>query len=154
MRVYLLVSVAATLVLVAAQAQDVKDGQVEKDMKKLQGTWILVFGEFDGKPVAKEHVQKSKRTHTGNEVSVVLPHLYKEPIKNKLARLDPTKTPKEMDLARSVGPNTGRTLLAIYAVSEDTFRICYDPSGKERPREFKSTPGSGYALHVWKRENK
>jgi hypothetical protein len=43
-------------------------------------------------------------------------------------------------------------MLAIYEwVDDDTYRVCYDPSGKARPKEFKAPAGSGYILHVWKR---
>jgi uncharacterized protein (TIGR03067 family) len=155
MRAFLLLSLAVTLLLVPAQAQDAKDEKVEKELRRLEGSWVLVAGEVDGKAVAKEHLQRAKRTHTGNEIAVDAPHQSKEPIKNKLARLDPAKAPKEMDLARAAGPSAGKTLLAIYELGEDgSFKICYDPSGKERPKEFKTKPGSGYVLHVWKRETK
>ena len=64
-------------------------------------------------------------------------------------------TPKELDLLRVTDPIKGKTILAIYELGEDdTYKLCYDPSGKERPKEVKSAPGSGYVLHLWKREKK
>jgi uncharacterized protein (TIGR03067 family) len=152
MRAFLLPGVAATLLVVVAQAQDEK---AEKELKKLEGSWVLVSGEVDGKEVAKEHVQKSKLTRSGKEVTIEAPHLSKEPMKNKTARVDPTKTPKEMDAVRVVGPNAGKAILIIYELGEDdSVKICFDPSGKERPKEFKTKPGSGHVLHLWKREKK
>ena len=48
--------------------------------------------------------------------------------------------------------NAGKDLKAIYAFDgRDTYKICFDPSGKARPKELATTPGSGYILHVWKR---
>jgi uncharacterized protein (TIGR03067 family) len=156
MRAFLLLGVAATLLVVAAQAQDAKDEKVEKELKRLEGSWILVSGEVDGKEVAKEHLQQSKLTHAGKDVAVEVPHLFKEPVKNKVARVDPTKTPKEVDFVRVAGPLAGKTILAIYELGEDDSfkKICLDLSGKERPREFKTKPGSGHVLHVWKRAKK
>src|SRR5262245_50137295 len=155
MRAFLLLSIAATLLLVPAQAQDATNEKVEKELKKLEGSWVLVSGEVDGKEVAKEHLQKSRLTRAGKEVTIEVSHLSKEPMKNKTARVDPTKTPKEMDAVRVVGPNAGKTILMIYEFGEeDSFKICFDPSGKDRPKEFKTKPGSGHVLHVWKREKK
>jgi hypothetical protein len=43
-------------------------------------------------------------------------------------------------------------MVAIYEwVDGGTYRVCFDPSGKGRPKGFKTAPGSGHILHVWKR---
>jgi uncharacterized protein (TIGR03067 family) len=155
MRAFLLLSLAATLLLATAQAQDAKDEKVEKELKKLEGSWILVSGEVDGQGIAKESLQAAKLTRAGKAATVEVPHLSKEPIKNETVRVDPTKNPKEIDLLRVAGPNTGKTILGIYEVGEDgSYKLCFDPSGKERPKEFKTEPGSGYVFHVWKRKTK
>ena len=41
-----------------------------------------------------------------------------------------------MDLVGLEGPNAGRTLLAIYELSNDLLSICYDMEGAERPRSM------------------
>jgi len=42
-----------------------------------------------------------------------------------------------MDLVGLEGPNAGRTLLAIYELSNDLLSICYDmEGGAERPRSM------------------
>jgi uncharacterized protein (TIGR03067 family) len=85
-------------------------------------------------------------------MSVVTPHQSEKPIRARLTRVDPSKKPAEMDWVRDAGPGAGQTMMAIYEwVDDDTYRICFDPSGKGRPREFKSEAGTGYILHVWKR---
>ena len=41
---------------------------------------------------------------------------------------------------------------AIYEFTgDDQYRICFDPSGRDVPKEFATRPGSGYLLHAWKR---
>ena len=76
----------------------------------------------------------------------------KDGFTNKLKRLDPSKKPAEIDWVRDSGSAAGTTMLAIYEwVDDDTWRVCYDPSGKGRPKEFKTAGGTGYILHVWKR---
>jgi len=41
-----------------------------------------------------------------------------------------------LDLVGLEGPNAGRTLLAIYELSNDLLSICYDMEGAQRPRSM------------------
>ena len=136
-------------VLSAAEA----NGKIDPaELKKLQGTWTLVSGEMDGKPLPDDAVKPSKITWTKGAIDIVSPHQAKEPIKAQLTVLDPSKTPHEMTFKRPKGPNSGKDLKGIYAFDgPDTYKVCFDPSGKTRPKELATTPGSGYILHVWKR---
>jgi uncharacterized protein (TIGR03067 family) len=148
MRTLLVLLVAAVVVSVAVA----DDEKVEKEKKKFAGTWMLASGEVDGKAVADELVKQGKITFAGDAMTLLTPHQSKDPIKARLMRLDPSKKPAEMDWVRDSGPGAGKTMMAIYEwVDDDTYRICFDPSGKERPREFKTATGSGHILHVWKR---
>jgi uncharacterized protein (TIGR03067 family) len=111
----------------------------------------MVSGEVDGKAVADEHVKAGTITFAGEKVTLETPHQSKEPFTSKITRLDPSKKPGEMDWVRDGGPGKGVTMMAIYEwVDDDTHRVCYDPSGKARPKEFKKA-ASGFILHVWKR---
>jgi uncharacterized protein (TIGR03067 family) len=57
-----------------------------------------------------------------------------------------------MDITGTEGPNKGKTILAIYEITDDTLRICYDLSGKARPTEFKTTKGTKLFLVTYNRE--
>jgi uncharacterized protein (TIGR03067 family) len=143
---------ALLVVAAAATAAFGEDEKVEKDKKKFAGTWQLVSGEVDGKAVADEDVKRAKITFDGDKRTLTAPHLAKDTFTNKTKRIDPSKKPAEMDWLRESGPGAGTTMLAIYEfVDDDTYRCCYDPAGKERPKEFKTAAGTGYILHVWKR---
>jgi uncharacterized protein (TIGR03067 family) len=146
MRHLLLIATAGLLV-----AADAKDDAAKKDLDKFQGTWMLVSGEKDGQKLAADDVKKSKLTWKGKECAVDTPHQAKETIK-ATAKLDATKTPKEMDWERSAGPAAGKPMHAIYEFTGDyQYRICFAPAGKDRPKEFATKAGSGEILHVWKR---
>jgi uncharacterized protein (TIGR03067 family) len=133
-------------------AADAKDEDFQKELKKLEGTWVLISGEVDGKKVSDEHVKKSKITFKGTAVAVDTPHQSSETIKSTITKLDATKTPHEMHWTREVGPSVGKTMKAVYEfMGPDQIRFCFDPSGKETPKEFKTKEGSGHVLHVWKR---
>ncbi len=140
------------LVLAGTAPLALADDKADKEKKKFDGTWTMVSGEVDGKPVADEHVKQGKLTYEGEKITVATPHQSKDPFTAKLKRVDPSKKPAEMDWVRDAGPGAGQTMMAIYEwVDEDTYRICFDPSGKVRPKEFKAPAGSGFMLHVWKR---
>jgi hypothetical protein len=49
------------------------------------------------------------------------------------------------------GPHKGTVMLGIYEIDADTLKVCFDPEGKTRPREFKSAPGSKNFVNVHKR---
>jgi uncharacterized protein (TIGR03067 family) len=140
----------AALAAAALLAAD-KDDEAKKELKKFEGTWVMVSGERDGEKIADEHVQKSKITWKGGEAEVLTPHQSKDVIKGTVT-IDPTKKPKEMDWKRSTGPDAGKTMRAIYEfMGDDQYRVCFAPGDKDRPKEFSTKPGSGHTLHVWKR---
>jgi uncharacterized protein (TIGR03067 family) len=94
------------------------------------------------------HVENSKISYSGTTMVLDIPHLSNEQMTGTLHKADPSKTPHEMEWVRATEPSAGTTLLAIYEISGDTFRVCFDPSGNARPEEF---AGSGHVCHVWKR---
>lgn len=143
-----------TVLLAAAVAATTfaRDDKAEQENKKLAGTWTLVSGRVDGKAVSEEDVKVTKVTWDGDKASVVSPYQSKDPITAKRTRLDPGKKPAEMDWVRDAGPQKGQTMPAIYEwVDADTYRICFDPACKGRPKDFEAAAGSGHITHVWKR---
>jgi uncharacterized protein (TIGR03067 family) len=65
-------------------------------------------------------------------------------------KLDPSAKPKALDITGTEGPNEGKTILAIYERDGDTLRVCYDLSGKDRPKEFKTSEGTPLFLVEYK----
>jgi uncharacterized protein (TIGR03067 family) len=68
--------------------------------------------------------------------------------------IDPTKTPKQMEIKPTGGPNKGRTLKAIYKLDGDTLTICYELGDGGFPKAFESKPDTKLFLAVYKREKK
>jgi len=142
----LLVLPAAGLLLAADDKPDAKE------LKRLEGVWIMVAGEKDGQKLSEEHIKQSKITWKGKEVSVETPHQAKEPIKATMLKLDPSKKPAEMDWTRANGPDAGKPMFAIYEfIGDDQYRIIFAPAGKDRPKEFTTKAGSGHMMHTWQR---
>lgn len=141
---------AVSLVAVAGLAfGQAKDDPAE--LKKFEGSWVLVSGKKDGQPIAGESVSKSKISWKGKETALETPHQSKEAMKATVT-LGAAGAVKTMDFVRAVGPDAGKTMLAIYEFrGPDEYVIVFAPAGKDRPKEMDAKAGSGTTMHVWKR---
>jgi uncharacterized protein (TIGR03067 family) len=146
----------AAVGLFAAAGAEAKDVKVDRqELKRLQGTWVLVSGEMEGKKVDSKSIKASRMTYSGETITLTTPHQSKHPITARLKRLDPKKGPHEMDWVRGAGPGAGRTMQAIYEFEgKDTYKVCFDPTGNGHPKAFSTTTGGCRILHVWKRAKK
>src|SRR5262245_55162222 len=143
---------ALLVVAAVACAAGGQDDKGDKDRKKMQGDWVLVSAQMDGKAIPEEQVKVTKMTHAQDKATLVSPYQSADKISAKITRVDPSKKPAEMDWVRDMGPGKDKTMMSIYEwVDDDTLRVCFDPACKERPKEFKAPAGSGYILHLWKR---
>jgi RNA polymerase sigma factor (sigma-70 family) len=120
-------------------------GADQKDQEDIVGTWVLVSEERGGQKVEEEDkglqlilTAAGKATQKQGEREEVGTY-----------KLDPAKTPKEIDVSADK-----RMLPGIYKLKGDTLTLCIDHGGKERPTEFASKPGTDVVLVVLKREKK
>lgn len=129
------------LILIAAPA---RGDDPKADDKAIQGTWEVAEAELAGKMLPLKDV-----TLTLDNGKYTL----KAESEDKgTYTMNPTKKPKEMDIKGTDGPNKGKTFLAIYELTEDTLKVCYDLSVKTRPTEFKTTAGTRQFLATYKRK--
>lgn len=119
----------------------------DKDAKALEGTWQAQSGEFGGQKFPDEILKATKLEVKAGNYSVTVG---KDNDKGT-TKVDSSKSPKEMDITGTDGPNKGKTFLAIYELDGDTLKVCYDLSGKERPKEFKTESGTLTFMVVYKR---
>jgi uncharacterized protein (TIGR03067 family) len=135
--------------LVAVQAQGQSS---DAELKKFQGTWVMVSGELGGKKTANEDVSRSKIVYEGNKMQIVDPKQTPETIIAEIVMIDPTKTPKEMHLIRKNGPNAGKVLIGIYEFEgDDQYKFALDPTGAMTLKEFVTEEGRGHVRNTWKR---
>ena len=149
-----LVTLLCTLVLTAsggtgARADDKAD--VEKELKKFQGAWTVQSVEAGGKELPIDVFKGMTVTFEGDKYTVKIGD---KVIQTATQKLDPSKSPKTLDVTVAEGPNKGAVLLGIYEISGDTLKVCFDPEGKKRPTEFKTAAGSQTTLAVYKRVKK
>ena len=147
MRTHLVMIWAAGLLLAGTAplaAADGKEDAVAEELKKLEGPWVVESAEYDGKEVAKKDLIRTRIIFkSGRMIRFVRGKLVSSPI-----QVDPAKKPKTIDITMP-GENGDVRRLGIYELDGDTLKIA---TGKERPSGFKSKPGSGIAVVVYKRD--
>ena len=136
-----LASVFAFALVVAAGTQDA-------DATQLNGTWLLVRGEQDGKPLREDAIQGIKMVIDGDKHTLIVGG-------DRMVsthHLDPTTKPKSIDAKATGGPYKDKTLLGIYRLEGDEFTVCFAAPGRDRPKDFTTKSGTGTFVHVWKRQ--
>jgi uncharacterized protein (TIGR03067 family) len=131
---------------------DAKAVAVAKELQAFKGTWRLIYRVADGKQSSAEEIKDVIGTNNGSGKFSV--RRGGKLIAEATTRLDPTKRPRTIDVHFTAGERKGKTVLGIYEIEGDTFRVCVARPGDERPAEFSARAGSGRILVVYKREKK
>jgi uncharacterized protein (TIGR03067 family) len=128
---------------IAAVGQDDSD----KELKKLEGVYVMVSGEAKGEKLPDKIVKTATLTVKGDKHTVKIG----EDTIIGTHKLAPTSKPKEMDSTDTEGEFKGKTYLGIYKMEKGEFTVCFAPPGKDRPKEFTTRSGTGEILHIWKK---
>jgi len=140
----------ATMGFAAVAVAD--DAADKKDKEKLQGTWMAVSGEKEGKDdaEAKEHAL----VFEGDKFSVKRGN---DVIVRGTFKINASKSPKTMDMEITEGPDDvkAKTAQAIYELKGDELTWCVaHPGEAERPEKFATKEGVKQMLVKFKREKK
>jgi uncharacterized protein (TIGR03067 family) len=151
------VAVLAIVSLFAAVRSQAADGKanektVAKELQAFKGTWRLNSKEEDGKKFSEEEIKDI--IGTGDGLGRFSVRRGDKILGEANVKLDPTKKPKRIDVSFTEGMHKGQTVLGIYEIESDAFRVCIARVGDERPAEFSAKAGSGRTLVVYKREKK
>ena len=141
--------VVGTLVAAVASADEAKDKAIKKDRQRIEGTWQITALEINGNQSKEEDIQKL-RVVNDSDGTWNLRSEGKE-ISKGTSTFDPTTKPKAIDFTPTEGEGTGEKFLGIYKLGKNTRKLCFAPSGKDRPAEFSSTPGNQHILVTFKR---
>ena len=114
----------------------------------IQGTWQASAAELGGQKYPDEIVKTIKLVVKGDTYLVTVGPA---PVRGTV-KLDVSAKPKAMDITGTEGPNKGKLIPAIYETNGDTLRVCYDLSGKSRPKAFKTETGTQLFLVIYQRE--
>ena len=125
--------------------------ELEKEARKFQGTWTFESSVTGGEELPADDLKMFVVIFEGDKHTVKKGD---EVIQVGTQKLDPSKSPKTIDVTMTEGPSKGTVMLGIYEIDADTLKVCFDPQGKKRPTEFKSAPGSENFVNVHKRVKK
>ena len=117
------------------------------DLKKLQGSWVVIAAEVDG----------ARLTFGGSKIVIEEDHFTTVSMGGDYSgtmTVASAAKPKTFDVLFTNGPHKGEKSLGIYKLSDDTWTICMGLAGVEnRPKEFATSSGTGFALETLQREN-
>jgi uncharacterized protein (TIGR03067 family) len=129
---------------------DVK-ADAEKELKKFHGVWTFESVEAGGKKAPADELKGMTLTFAGDKYTVKKGDMV---IQVGAQKLDPSRSPKAIDVTVTEGLNKGAVMLGIYEIDGDTLKVCFEEGGKKRPTEFKSAAGSETFVNVHKRVKK
>jgi uncharacterized protein (TIGR03067 family) len=102
-------------------------------IKRLEGAWLPVAAYISGEVVPVTELRIARLMFKGGCYQI-LDHEQRV-VDGGEVRIDAAASPRAMDIVGVEGPNAGRTLQAIYELSNDLLSICYDmEDGAVRPR--------------------
>jgi uncharacterized protein (TIGR03067 family) len=131
--------------LTTACAED----EAAKDLKQLQGEWVMTALEIDGTQVPPEKLRGTTLTIKGDRYIVTTKNATHE----VTFKLDPSQKPKAIDMFLPNGTDAPKRSPGIYRIDGDTFQLCRAQAAEqERPREFGTWPNTGVFLVTWKRK--
>jgi uncharacterized protein (TIGR03067 family) len=139
-----MVFIGAISIAGSSQGDDAKD-----DFEKMKGDWTLVYTEANGKKLTAENFKEFSRKVAGDTYTVTIES--EEGVQTvgiKIIKLDPSKSPKAIDIEMAEGPSKGKSFRGIYKFEDDTQVICLAGPDKDRPAKFDPKEGT---VTVWKR---
>jgi uncharacterized protein (TIGR03067 family) len=103
--------------------------------QRLEGAWLPVAAYIAGEvlPVTELRIARLLIKDSGYQII----DNQQRVVDRGEVKLDPGASPCAMDIIGLEGPHAGRTLLAVYELSNDLLSICYDmEGGADRPRSM------------------
>jgi uncharacterized protein (TIGR03067 family) len=137
-------TIAAAGLLIAATAPT--EEMAKQDLKQIEGTWTITHYEQDGVIAGPELLMQLPKVIFRGQT-----YTWSDGSGSGTLKIDPSKTPKEVDYTITKGEGKGESYFGIYEIEGDTFMDCFTLPGGKRPTEFKAPFGSGRILTVYKR---
>ncbi len=119
---------------------------VSQEIEEIEGTWILLSEEKNGRESPKEVLLDSRLTVAHRRYSI---RVGGETIRG-VCGIDPDRTPNTIDIIDDEGRYAGRVRLGIYEVDGDRMKTCFALPSEPRPEAFTTKSGTGQIHHVWK----
>lgn len=113
----------------------------------IRGTWIPVEAILEGKKLPEDGLEGMVLTIDHGWYRLQS----QGSVEEGTVSLDTTAYPLGLELTGTDGPNSGRTVRAIYEIAGDWMRICYSLDGPARPERFDAAKGERAFLVTYRR---
>ena len=145
---------AVTVVALAISEASGAD-KVKEDLKKLQGEWPVVIFEMRGRGGKIEHIN-NKLVFDGEKLTIYrVAGAGKAENWSYSVKLDPTASPKTIDLTHLDGNAKGQVVQGVYEVADNELSVCIAPLNKPRPDGLNTSSNDpGWWLYKCKRPKK
>ena len=121
-------------------AADAPKDAANKELDRLQGTWVMESLEIDGKTVPADKIKDATLTIKGDRY--ITKTGGKEYVA-RIARIDPSKKPKEIDMSFPSGPEGDKVAAGIYELDGDRLKLVRaQAAGQPRPTDFGTWPNT------------
>ena len=141
-----------SVILIAANvAVWAEDPSRTTELKRHQGTWLVVSFERDGRKTPKDVTDSIVRLVENDHVTWTRSG---KSFAGTTMVLDPKAEPPTIDLIPDGGPARDKRVLGIYKLEGDTLTICVADPDTPRPTAFSAPKGSGRTLQRFRRKPK
>jgi uncharacterized protein (TIGR03067 family) len=125
------------------------DKPAAKDPAKLQGSWVVVSAQRDGK--AADDLKGHQLTLAGDKF--VIKSRDGKLLYQGTYQVDTSRKPATIDFRHTEGALKGKTWKGIFALEGDTLKESDNAPNpdRDRPKDFKAAAGSGCVAIVFKR---
>lgn len=115
------------------------------DRQRLQGVWSLVSGAVNGRPASQD--TKVRWTVAGDQVTVEMDDRWVGK-----CTLDPSATPKRINLAVTSSDGTKEDIRGVYEVRGGRLCLCLAMGDEPRPESLRSSQGKNQISLALKRQ--
>ena len=129
----------------AAAAQDKKETPAEREKKWLAGEWKVAFIEANGVDALSPFKIPDEARFTFEDDIASVKGFEIEFFKSFTFKLDPTRTPKQIDVTFTAGEMKGKTFEGCYVTMQNEVRMCLrlEKTNLGRPKGFSTVSGTG-----------
>jgi len=97
----------------------------------LEGAWVPVAANVSGKELIVAELRVKYLVLAGHDYSII--DRTNQIVDRGEFLVNESARPCTIDIVGRAGPNAGRSMLAIFELTDDRLTVCYDLDGKDRP---------------------